>query len=100
MYLIQFQLSKNKSKPPKLDQRDGIPNPAFTIENRQIDSDRLRGDLEAQQNYRENASPVIQSKQAAISLQGNLPKSEVEPNEQNYLELSTHSVEVKNIHIT
>ena len=41
--------------------------------------------------------PVIQSKQAAISLQGNLPKSEVEPNEQNYLELSTHSVEVKNI---
>ena len=97
MYLIQFQLSKNKSKPPKLDQRDGIPNPGFTIENRQIDSDRLRGDLEAQQNYRENASPVIQSKQAAITLQGiNSPKAEVATNEQNYLELSTHSVEVNN----
>ena len=79
---------------PKQDQNDGIANPGFNVD--VISSDKLRDDLQAQTNYRENASPVVQNRQAAIELQQSKPNFD-DPeagHRVTYLELRPSSIEV------
>ena len=78
----------------KQDQNDGIANPGFNVD--VISSDKLRDDLQAQTNYRENASPVVQNRQAAIELQQSKPNFD-DPeagHRVTYLELRPSSIEV------
>ena len=73
---------------------EGRVNEGFRLDT--ISSNKLRGDLEAQKNYRDNASPVIQSPR----IEANVTQKQAEDhpegggNRATYLEIRADSIEV------
>ena len=73
---------------------EGRVNEGFRLDT--ISSNKLRGDLEAQRNYRDNASPVIQSPRIETNLTQKQAEDDPEggENRATYLEIRADSIEV------